>query len=367
MERKLEVVEFFILGPSVARLALSRMARQSMVGSTITMKTPWSSTCTCTRRLVQRRQQQDLSHYHDRLILHLQSWFFLAVSRPESGNCHEHDGGCTDNTSPDAHSRTFSRCALHHTWLHVWLKVWWVSRYDESLWVFSKSFLHRSCRCWVFIRLQSLLCFLHFAPHTQHQRPLQRFPLESDLTPVLLRSGMNSLAGWLVHMWCLSAAWTIIGTSKEPRPIRFVDGIHTIHHIGRKTSKWSNMVREAVDEETNDLQAWLLVARDLERHVRCVETQRKAKVGYRKTEAWQRWKIARYLLHWSSRCGVQGNYLKKKNAEKVGSSDASSNALQDQGKKAQGNLSHSWCSHDKIRMHRWSRRIYEEAFGRNST
>ena len=27
------------------------------------------------------------------------------------------------------------------------------------------------------------------------------------------------------------------------------------------------------------------VARDLERHVRCIETQRKAKVGFRKTEA----------------------------------------------------------------------------------
>ena len=56
----------------------------------------------------------------------------------------------------------------------------------------------------------------------------------------------------------------------------------------------------------------------------------------------------------------------KKRAGKVGSSDASSNALQDQAKEVQGNLSHSWCSQDKIRMHRWSRRIYEKAFGRNS-
>ena len=38
-----------------------------------------------------------------------------------------------------------------------------------------------------------------------------------------------------------------------------------------------------------------------------------------------------------------------KSVEKVGSSDASSNALQDQGRKVQGNLSHSWCSQDKIR------------------
>ena len=41
----------------------------------------------------------------------------------------------------------------------------------------------------------------------------------------------------------------------------------------------------------------------------------------------------------------------QKCAEKVGSSDTSSNALQDQVKNVQRNLSHSWCSQDKIRMH----------------
>ena len=54
----------------------------------------------------------------------------------------------------------------------------------------------------------------------------------------------------------------------------------------------------AADKEANNIQAWLLVARDMKRHV----------------------------LHWSSRCGVQGNHWKR--AEKVGSSDASCNALQ---------------------------------------
>ena len=65
----------------------------------------------------------------------------------------------------------------------------------------------------------------------------------------------------------------------------------------------------ATDNEANDIQARLPVSRDLERHVRSVETKREAKVGNRKTEAWQCKKIARYLLHWSRRCGVQGNYL----------------------------------------------------------
>ena len=51
------------------------------------------------------------------------------------------------------------------------------------------------------------------------------------------------------------------------------------------------------------------MARDMERRVRSSATKRKTKVGYRKTEAWQCEKIARYFLHWSSGCGVQRNYL----------------------------------------------------------
>ena len=62
-----------------------------------------------------------------------------------------------------------------------------------------KSFLHRSCRCWVFLRLLSLVCSHHFPFHRQHQRPLLRNQLESYWTPVLFRSVMDSLAVWLVR------------------------------------------------------------------------------------------------------------------------------------------------------------------------
>ena len=108
------------------------------------------------------------------------------------------------------------------------------------------------------------------------------------------------------------------------------------------------MVRGATDKEANDIQARLLVARDVERLVRSVETKREAKVGCRKTDATSRyldtstkntnginycpvWKIQSFL--WSEICtgGVQGNYFKR--AEKVGSSDPNSNALQDQVRK----------------------------------
>ena len=55
-------------------------------------------------------------------------------------------------------------------------------------------------------------------------------------------------------------------------------------------------------------------------YVRRKSTQRKTKVGYRKTKARQCEKVERCLLHRSSRCGVQGNC--EKCEERVGSSDA---------------------------------------------
>ena len=54
MYRRLKVVVFFILGPSMARLALSRVARQRMVGSAITTTTPRSSNSTSIRRFVRK-------------------------------------------------------------------------------------------------------------------------------------------------------------------------------------------------------------------------------------------------------------------------------------------------------------------------
>ena len=121
--QKVNVVEFFILGPSMARLALSRMARQRIVGPAITMTTPESRSDQPQKRA---KRPQLLSGSPESGI-HLWScallrFFFLAVSRPDSGNCHERDGWCTENNSPHAHTRTFSRC-VRHMWLHVWLKA----------------------------------------------------------------------------------------------------------------------------------------------------------------------------------------------------------------------------------------------------
>ena len=45
------------------------------------------------------------------------------------------------------------------------------------------------------------------------------------------------------------------------------------------------MVQEETDKKANDLQTRHFVARDLAGYVGSVETQRKAKVGYRQIEA----------------------------------------------------------------------------------
>ena len=131
----------------------------------------------------------------------------------------------------------------------------------------------------------------------------------------------------------------------------------------KKTTGWTCMVQGETDKKANDIQTWLSVGRNLERYVRSVEAKRKAEAGYRKTEGWQYWKIAWYLPHWSSRWRIQGDYGKC--TLKVGSSDASSNALQNQTRRVQRNLQRFWII-VRQNTHRWSRRIYEEAHGRIS-
>ena len=52
-----------------------------------------------------------------------------------------------------------------------------------------------------------------------------------------------------------------------------------------QTYKGRAVLRGAVHKETNDIQAGLLVARDMIRHVRSSARKRKGKVGYGETEA----------------------------------------------------------------------------------
>ena len=63
---------------------------------------------------------------------------------------------------------------------------------------------------------------------------------------------------WDRDVWTGFTRFTILDENLQRNthgPVRFVDRIHTIHHIGRKTFRWVFMVRGAVDEETIDIQA----------------------------------------------------------------------------------------------------------------
>ena len=112
---------------------------------------------------------------------------------------------------------------------------------------------------------------------------------------------------------------TIIGTLME------IENCQICGQVSQGSRYWMKKAPDEfswsggeTDEKTNDLQTRHFVARDVERYVWCIEAKRKAQVGHRKTEARQCSKIAWYLLHWSWRRGC---------SQKVGNSDASSNAL----------------------------------------
>ena len=111
----------------------------------------------------------------------------------------------------------------------------------------------------------------------------------------------------------------LLAYRRRPRSIGCVDRIHTNYHIGRKTSKWVYMVWGTADKKANNIQAWLLVARDVERHVRSSETRRKTKLDRSLTTPEDC-----AVFTWSSGCRVERKYVKS--AEKIGSSDASTNA-----------------------------------------
>ena len=101
----------------------------------------------------------------------------------------------------------------------------------------------------------------------------------------------------------------------------------------------------AVDEETNDIQAWQLMARDVERHVRSSATKRQTKWAIEKPKLDNAMRLRG--IYFIDPADEEFKYTITKARRQLESSDASSNALQDQGKNVQG--------------------IYEKAFGRNST
>ena len=152
---------------------------------------------TSTRRLVRGRQTEKVSvvvkftwiRTPCVVFAYFYDFFFLAVSRPDSGNCHELDGLCTDNTSPYAHTRTFFslRTLARQMWLHVWLKGLTV-----LFCVPQKSFHLWSCLCWMFLRPVSSFLLVAYC--------LTDATDWNQIKPVrTLRSGMDRLAIWPIR------------------------------------------------------------------------------------------------------------------------------------------------------------------------
>ena len=113
MDRTPNVVEFFILGPSMARV----------VGSAITTTTPESRTDQYKETCSGRSERKGLNCCQVHLnpdsicsLAHFSDFFFLAVSRPDSGNCHERDGGVYRQhlaVRTHAHFLVAHACARH--------------------------------------------------------------------------------------------------------------------------------------------------------------------------------------------------------------------------------------------------------------
>ena len=117
-----------------------------------------------------------------------------------------------------------------------------------------------------------------------------------------------------------------------------------VRHITRflllkeKPPEGHTLSRGETYEETNKLSSWRCVARCVAKYVRCSEKESKAKMGDRETKARQCQKIERNILHWAKRRRIQAH--NESRSKKVGSSDASSNALQKNDKKKTSGETH---------------------------
>ena len=101
MDRKPNMVEPFILGPSMARMALKGgKTKNGGISDN-------NDNARVTHRLVQGDLYGDVRAKESQLLPSSPE-SGLHLSRPDSGNCHERDEECTDNTSQYAHAHSFT-------------------------------------------------------------------------------------------------------------------------------------------------------------------------------------------------------------------------------------------------------------------
>ena len=102
-----------------------------------------------------------------------------------------------------------------------------------------------------------------------------------------------------------------------------------------KGHRKDTLVRFETYKKTNNLSSRWCMARYVDAYVWCSEKVSKTKMGYRVTKARQCQTIERNILHRTRRWRVQAH--SESRSEKVGSSDPSSNALQNTDKEQESN------------------------------
>ena len=132
------------------------------------------------------------------------SWFiFLAVSRTDSGHCHERDGRCRQHTCFYARMRTFFSCTVHAS-------LMFGSR-AGPLNVFAQSHLtSASCLCWVSLFVVFFRLLLHQPVFCHDLQPGPHHWLEPEVTLAPLLHGVECLAIWPIGLQ----------TQKQSRPRR---------------------------------------------------------------------------------------------------------------------------------------------------
>ena len=100
--------------------------------------------------------------------------------------------------------------------------------------------------------------------------------------------------------------WRLLERWWRSRIVRCMDEFHKIHCIKRKTTGWIPMVRVKTNQKTNDLQARHFVIRDVETHVRRIETKREGKVGNRENpNSIMPEDYVKFLPYWTWWWGIQ--------------------------------------------------------------
>ena len=100
--------------------------------------------------------------------------------------------------------------------------------------------------------------------------------------------------------------WRLLERWRRSRIVRCVNKFHKTLYIEWKVTGWIYMARGETDKKTNDFQARHVVARDLERYLRCIETQREAKVVHKFIPMPQAMKISRSKGSSGERIGKTG-------------------------------------------------------------